>query len=59
MNALEIAKRPDDLNFPGWNVHPLKGEYEGFYSVRVTRNWRMVFRFAGSDITDIDLVDYH
>ncbi|MBX2822363.1 MAG: type II toxin-antitoxin system RelE/ParE family toxin [Rhodothermaceae bacterium] len=59
MNALDIAKRPEDLHFPGWRLHLLKGKFEGYYSVRVTGNWRIVFRFAGTDVTDVDLIDYH
>ena len=59
MNALDIAKHPDDLNFPGWRLHLLKGNFAGHYSLRLTGNWRIVFRFAGTDVTDIDLIDYH
>ena len=59
MNALDIAKRPEDLNFPGWRLHLLKGNFAGYYSLRLTGNWRIVFRFAGTDVTDIDLIDYH
>ena len=59
MNALDVATKPGDMNFPGWYMHPLKGIYSGFYSVRVSGNWRIVFRFEGPHATDIDLIDYH
>ena len=44
---------------PGWRLHPLKGELTGFWSVTVTGNWRVVFRFDGEDAVDVDFVDYH
>lgn len=56
---LNRAKRPEDLNLPGFRLHPLKGELAGFWSVIVSANWRIVFRFEESHVTDVDLVDYH
>jgi toxin HigB-1 len=45
--------------FPGWRFHPLKGELKGLWSVTITGNWRLVFRFEDGDALDVDLVDYH
>jgi proteic killer suppression protein len=47
--------------FPGWNLHPLKGEFEGFWSLTVTANWRLIFRYDGKDNSaiDLNLIDYH
>ena len=59
LHALEMAQTPADLDFPGWRLHPLKGNYKGYYAVDVSGNWRLVFRFEGADTTDIDLLDYH
>lgn len=56
---LEIAEQPQDLDKPGYNLHPLKGSYKGFWSVRVSGNWRIIFRFQDGDATDVDLIDYH
>lgn len=47
------------MNLPGFRLHPLKGERRGQWAVSVSRNWRVVFRFAGEDAVDVDLVDYH
>ena len=47
------------MDLPGFRLHMLKGNYEGFYAVDVSGNWRIVFRFEGRDTTDIDLIDYH
>ena len=60
--ALETASSLKQLKrFPGWNLHPLKGEFEGFWSLTVTANWRLIFRYDRKDnsATDINLIDYH
>jgi proteic killer suppression protein len=56
---LNRAARPEDMNLPGFALHPLKGNLAGFWSVTVRANWRIIFRFEGTDVTDVDLVDYH
>jgi proteic killer suppression protein len=56
---LDVATGPEQLNLPGWRLHPLKGELKGFWSVWVSANWRIVFRFRGTDAVDVDLIDYH
>jgi proteic killer suppression protein len=45
--------------YPGWRLHPLKGDLDGLWSVTVTGNWRIVFRFDNGRAFDVDLVDYH
>ena len=59
LTALQDAQSPHNMNLPGWRLHPLKGDRAGQWSVRVAGNWRIVFRFEGSEAVDIDLVDYH
>jgi proteic killer suppression protein len=44
---------------PGYRLHRLKGEWKGYWSVTISGNWRMVFRFEDGDAFDVDLVDYH
>ena len=56
---LQEAKQPGDAAGPGFRLHPLKGDRAGQWSVRVTGNWRVVFRFEGGEVVDVDLVDYH
>ena len=56
---LDVATQPEMMNLPGFGLHPLKGELKGFWSVCVTGNWRIIFRFDGSHVSDVDLVDYH
>ena len=60
--ALETARTLDQLGrFPGWTLHPLKGDRQGFWSLTVTGNWRLIFRCIEETNTagDIDLIDYH
>jgi proteic killer suppression protein len=56
---LDESTEPDNMNLPGYRLHPLKGELAGFWSVSVSGNWRIVFRFEGVNARDVDLVDYH
>jgi proteic killer suppression protein len=57
--ALDAANRPEQLDAPGWGLHKLKGELNGFYAVKVSGNWRVIFRFEESDVLDVDYLDYH
>ena len=56
---LDAARKPSDLNLPGYRLHQLKGNLKGFWSISVSGNWRLIFRFADGDAFDVDLVDYH
>jgi proteic killer suppression protein len=42
----------------GFRLHRLKGEMEGFWSVTVSGNWRVIFRFEDGNGSDVDLLDY-
>jgi proteic killer suppression protein len=58
--AIDEAAHPQEVGlFPGWRLHALKGELKGFWSVTVSGNWRVTFRFEQGDAFDLDLVDYH
>ena len=56
---LDDAHKPSDLDLPGYRLHPLKGNLKDFWSISVSGNWRIVFRFDDGDAYDVDLVDYH
>ncbi len=59
LDRLDSAVDLKDMNFPGSDFHPLKGDFKGFYSVHVNGNWTIIFRFGNSEAFDIDLIDYH
>ena len=56
---LESATHPGAMDAPGFRLHPLKGDRAGLWSVRITSNLRVVFRFDGGEAVEVDLVDYH
>jgi len=56
---LEEASEVGNMDLPGFRLHPLKGDLAGFWSITVSGNWRIVFRFEGGNASDIDLLDYH
>ena len=49
LSALDAATRPEDMNRPGWDWHPLKGGLSGHWSVSVNGNWRLTFAFLNGD----------
>lgn len=57
--ALNAAVAPNDMGLPGLRLHPLKGTRSGSWSVSVSGNWRVTFRFSGKDAIDVDYEDYH
>ena len=59
LTALQDVRSPRNLDLPGWRLHQLKGDRRGQWSVRVSGNWRIVFRFADGEAVDVDLIDYH
>lgn len=60
--SLETAETLQQLDrFPGWKLHPLRGSLKGYWSLTVTGNWRLIFRYDELKNTagEIDLIDYH
>ena len=47
------------MNFPGSFLHPLKGDLTGYFALRVSGNWRVIFRMEQGDAFDVDYIDYH
>jgi toxin HigB-1 len=59
LSSLDVASKPEDMNIAGYGFHALSGNYKGFYAVKVTGNWRIIFRFSDGNAFDVDHVDYH
>ena len=59
LGRLDKAETPQALNLPGYRLHALKASLKGFWRVTVRANWRIVFRFEGTDAFDVELTDYH
>lgn len=56
---LDEATRPGDMNLPGYELHQLRGKLRNRWAVKVSRNWRVTFRFMGENAVDVNLTDYH
>jgi toxin HigB-1 len=56
---LNASEEPQDMDVPGFGLHAMTGDRKGFWSVVVSRNWRVIFRFEAADAYDVDFVDYH
>ena len=59
LGRLDFADAPHALALPGYNLHRLRGDLRDFWSVRVSGNWRIIFRFKDGEAFDVDLIDYH
>ena len=57
--SLNAATTEEDMNLPGYHMHELKGDLKGYFSVRVTGNYRIVYRFEDEHVYDVDYIDYH
>jgi proteic killer suppression protein len=56
---LEVSEGPADMNLPGLDLHKLSGNYKEYYSVSVSGNWRVIFKFEGKHVIDVNYLDYH
>ena len=56
---LDEVATVEDMDLPGFRLHPLKGNLRDFWSVSVRANWRIIFRFEEGTAFDVDLVDTH
>ncbi len=59
LDRLNASNDIKDMNYPGSNLHQLKGDRDGQYSVRVSGNWRVIFDFIDGDAYIVDYGDYH
>ena len=59
LSALNAANGPQDLMRPSWRLHGLNGGLNGFLSLTVQANWRLVFRFSNTDVELLNYQDYH
>lgn len=57
--ALDSARSIDDMDIPGFRLHPLKGPLRGRWSIRVDGNWPLTFEFRDGDAHVLDYEDYH
>ena len=59
LDWLDRAATVNDMAYPGSFLHPLKGNLKGLWSVRISGNWRLIFKFENGDAYIVTYVDYH
>ena len=59
LDRLDASVTVRDMNFPGSNLHQLKGRLKGIWSVKVSGNWRITFKFIEGNAYVVDYRDYH
>ena len=59
LTALDTAATIDDMDIPGYRLHPLKGKMKGRWSVSVSGQWRLTFEFNSGNVELLDYEDYH
>lgn len=59
LDYMNAARQVEDMGLPGWNLYQLKGKRKGTWTITVSGNWRITFRFVEGDAYDIHLEDYH
>jgi proteic killer suppression protein len=57
--ALNAAMSAEEMNVPGWRLHALSGVLKEHWAVKMNGNWRLTFRFDGTDAVLVDYQDYH
>jgi len=59
LGRLHAATTPKDMDLPGLVLHELVGSRKGTWSVKVSGNWRITFKFRGEYTYAVDYEDYH
>ena len=59
LEVIDAAEIIEDVRLPGYDLHELKGDRRGTWSIKVSANWRVTFRFEEGDAYEVDLEDYH
>ena len=57
--AMDTATNIQDMNLPGFRLHPLNGDKAGMWAIDVSRNWRITFKFQDDNVYVVDYEDYH
>ncbi len=59
LTALDTATTIDDMNLPGFRLHPMKGDKHGLWAIDVSKNWRITFEFKDGNAYIVNYEDYH
>ena len=59
LSALDAVSSEDDIKALGSGIHTLSGNLKGYWAIKVSANYRIIFRFEAGDVFDVDYLDYH
>jgi proteic killer suppression protein len=59
LSVIDLAKTVQDIDVPGFFLHPLTGDKKGQWAITVTGNWRITFEFIDGDVYVVNYEDYH
>ncbi len=59
LDLLDAMIQIQDMNFPGSGLHKLEPKKENIWSVSVSGNWRVTFKYVDGDAYEVDYLDYH
>ncbi len=59
LDLLDSVMLAEDINLPGYGLHKPTGDRKGIWSVKVSGNWRITFRFENGHAYEVNLEDYH
>lgn len=59
LDRLDVSEVVNDMRIPGWSLHALKGNRKDTWSVTVSGNWRITFKFVKGNAYEVNLEDYH
>lgn len=59
LDAISSASKLEDIRLPGYDLHELKGNKKGIWSIKITGNWRITFRFEDGHAYEVNYEDYH
>jgi proteic killer suppression protein len=59
LEVIDSALLLEDVRLPGYDLHELKGDRQGTWSIKVSGNWRITFNFEDGEAYDVNLEDYH
>ena len=55
-NSQDLA----DLKIPPSNrLEKLTGKLKDFYSIRINKEWRIIFKWSKANASNVDIIDYH
>ena len=59
LEILNAIRSLDEMNYPSFRLHALQGDRKGIWSITVTKNWRITFKFEDSNVYIVNYEDYH